>query len=265
MTLLAGTAPGALYDVRVMHRRRVAPFYRFVYRLFYLLVDIDRLAEIHRTRRLFSLNRFNLVSLRERDYGDLSGAAALAPGALRRWVEGLIRERGIELAGGRIQLLTLPRILGFAFNPISVYYCEHADGHLRAVVAEVRNTFGERHCYVLSEQGAPMRWETPQDKEKLFHVSPFFQLEGRYQFHISEPGDSVRVYIQETRDHVPLFEATLAGERRPLSDSALLGHVLAMPWMTVKVVFAIHWEALKIWLRGARYVPKPPPPITEAS
>lgn len=261
MTLLAGTAAGALYDVRVMHRRRVAPFYRFVYKLFYLLVDIDRLAELHRTRKLFSHNAWNLLSLHESDYGDRSGT----PGALRAWVEGLLAGRGIQLAGGRIRLLTLPRVLGFAFNPISLYYCEHADGHLRAIVVEVRNTFGERHCYVLAEQGAPMRWETPQDKDKMFHVSPFFQLEGRYRFHVSEPGESVRVYIQETRNDVPLFEATLAGERRPLTDAAMLAQVAAMPWVTLKVVFAIHWEALKIWLQGARYVPKPPPPAHEAS
>jgi DUF1365 family protein len=261
MTLLGGTAPGALYDVRVMHRRRVAPFYRFVYDLFYLLVDIDRLPELHRTRKLFSLNRFNLVSLKERDYGDGSGA----PGAIRRWAEGLLAARGISLEGGRIQVLTLPRILGFAFNPISLYYCEHADGSLRAVIGEVRNTFGERHSYVLGKAGEPLRWDTPQDKDKIFHVSPFFQLEGRYRFHVSEPGESVRVHISETRDGAPLFDATLAGERRALTDGALLGHVLSMPWVTLKVVYAIHWEALKIWLRGAKYVSKPPPPLTEAS
>lgn len=261
MTLLAGTPAGALYDVRVMHRRRVAPFYRFVYDLFYLLVDIDRLPELHRTRRWFSLNRFNVVSLRERDYGDCSGE----PGALRRWVEATLAARGISLAGGRIRMLTLPRIFGFAFNPISLYYCEHADGTLRAVIGEVRNTFGERHSYVLGNSGAQMRWDAPQDKDKLFHVSPFFQLEGRYRFHVSEPGESVRIHIAETRDDAPLFEATLAGERRALTDAALLGHALAMPWVTLKVVYAIHWEALKIWLRGAKYVPKPPPPVTQAS
>ena len=261
MTLLAGTPPGVLYDVRVMHRRRVAPFYRFVYDLFYLLVDIDRLPELHRTRRWFSLNRFNVVSLRERDYGNCSGE----PGALRRWVEATLGARGISLAGGRIRLLTLPRIFGFAFNPISLYYCEHADGTLRAVIGEVRNTFGERHSYVLGNAGAQMRWDAPQDKDKLFHVSPFFTLSGRYRFHVSEPGESVRIHIAETRDGGPLFEATLAGERRALTDAALLGHVLAMPWVTLKVVYAIHWEALKIWLRGAKYVPKPPPPVTQTS
>lgn len=261
MTLLAGLPAGALYDVRVMHRRRVAPFYRFVYDLFYLFVDIDRLPELQRTKKFFSLNGFNLLSLRERDYGDLSGA----PGALRRWVEATLAGKGINLGSGRIRLLTLPRVLGFAFNPISLYYCEHADGTLRAVIGEVRNTFGERHSYVLGNSGAVMRWETPQDKDKQFHVSPFFQLEGRYRFHVSEPGDSVRVHIQESRGGEALFEATLAGERRALTDAAILMHVLKMPWATLKVVVAIHWEALKIWLRGAHYVPKPPPPLNHAS
>jgi len=240
---------GWLYPARVMHRRRIAPLYRFVYRVFYLLVDIDRLDELQRRLSFFSQDRFNLLSLHRRDYGDGVG--------LRPWAEGLLRGQGIELDGGRIRLLTLPRVLGWSFNPISMWYCEHRDGRLRAVIAEVRNTFGEKHCYVLASGDAPLPYEQAYEKDKCFHVSPFLDRVGRYRFELGEPGERLRVAIHESRDGVPVMDATLAGERRALSDAALLGQLLRMPWMAVKVVAGIHWEALKLWLRGAGYRPKP--------
>lgn len=247
----------ALYPARVMHRRLVAPLYRFVYRISYLLVDVDRLHELPARLRFFSLNRWNLLSLHTRDYGDGRG--------LRLWAERVLHDGGVMLNGGRIRLLTLPRVLGFAFNPISLWYCEHADGSLRAIIAEVRNTFGERHSYLLASGGAPWPYSQTQDKDKCFHVSPFFDLVGRYRFQIDEPGERVRVAIHETREGVPIFDATLAGERRTLTDGAILRQVLTMPAMTLKVVAGIHWEALKIWLRGAKFHPKPPPPQQDAS
>ena len=247
---------GFLYPSRVMHRRLTAPFYRFVYRVFYLLVDVDRLGELHRSLRLFSHNRFNLVSFHDRDHGD--GVAAP-----RAWAEALLAREGIRLDGGRIRLLCLPRVLGFAFNPIAVWYCEHRDGGLRALIAEVRNTFGERHCYLFASGGRPLTYEGPHDKEKCFHVSPFLDLVGRYRFRFSEPGATVRVLIHETREDLPILDATLAGEREPLGDLRLLARVAAMPWMTLKVVAGIHWEALKLWLRGAKFHRKPEPPALE--
>ncbi|HEX4873225.1 MAG TPA: DUF1365 domain-containing protein [Nevskiaceae bacterium] len=245
-------APGALYLARVMHRRRVAPLYRFVYRLFYLLLDIDRLADLDRGLRLLSVNRFNLLAFHEADHGD-------GRQPLRAWAEQVLAGHGVHLEGGRIRLLCLPRLLGFAFNPISLWYCEHADGRLRAVIAEVRNTFGEKHCYVLASGGAVLPYEQAVDKDKRFHVSPFFDRVGRYRFTLSEPGERLRVVIHEDREGLPILDASLAAERRRLTDGTLLRQVLAMPGMTLKVVLGIHWEALKIWLRGARYHPKPKP------
>lgn len=245
---------GQLYTCKVMHRRLVAPHYRFVYRLFYLLLDIDQLDAVAGGLKLFSHNRFNLLSFHDRDHG------ARQPGALRAWAEGVLRGGGVELDGGRIRLLCLPRVLGYAFNPISLWYCEHRDGTLRAVIAEVRNTFGERHSYLLASGGAPLPYELAQEKEKVFHVSPFFDMRGRYAFRLSEPGAALRVWIHETREGVPILDATLAGERRALTDGVVLKQVLAMPWMTLKVVAGIHWEALKIWLRGAVFHRKPLPP-----
>jgi hypothetical protein len=251
----ASPQAGWLYPTRVMHRRLVPPFYRFVYRVFYLLIDVDRVGELHRQLRFFSHNRFNLLSLRDRDYGE--GLS------LRAWTENQLRRAGIELEGGRIRLLTLPRVLGFAFNPVSLWYCEHRDGSLRAVIADVRNTFGERHCYLLASGGQPLPYEQQHDKDKCFHVSPFFGIEGRYRFALSEPAQQMRLAINETRDGVPILDAVMSGRRRALNDVAILRQVLTMPWMTLKVVAGIHWEALKLWLRGARFHTKPVPPMQE--
>lgn len=247
-------APACLYATRVMHRRRVPPLYRFVYRSFHLLLDIDRVDQAAASTRWFSHNRFNLLAFHDRDHGD--GRV----GDLRGWAGRTLAARGLPAPDGRIRLLCMPRVFGHVFNPISLWYCEDAQGELRAVIAEVRNTFGEKHSYVLASEDGPLPYDTPQDKDKCFHVSPFFDLVGRYRFLLGRPGERLRVVIHETRGQLPVLDATLAGERQVLSDATILRQVLRMPWMTVKVVAGIHWEALKIWLRGARFHRKPAPP-----
>lgn len=255
-----GEAAGWLYAAQVMHRRRVAPFYRFTYRLFYLLVDVDRIDELAAGLHGFSRNRFNLLALHDADYGDRKRGASL-----RSWAERHLAQAGIDLQGGRIRLLTLPRLLGFAFNPINLWYCEHASGELRAVIAEVNNTFGETHAYLLPVASAAdaAAYSLRQGKDKCFHVSPFFDLVGRYQFELDEPAERLRVVIHESREGTPILDAKLSGSRIALCDRNLVLQVLRMPWMTLKVVAGIHWQALKIWLRGGRYHRKPPPPSAE--
>ncbi len=248
-----------LYAAQVGHRRLVAPFYAFKYQVFYLLLDIDHIAQSAASARFFSHNRFNLLSFHDRDHG------AETQGGLRDWAEGLMQQSGIEPDGGRIRLLVMPRLLGYAFNPISLWYCEGRDGSLRAVIAEVRNTFKEKHSYLLASAGAPIAYETALEKEKCFHVSPFFDLNGRYRFELGEPSQQLRVHIHETRDGVPILDASLTGQRRPLRDRVIVWQVLKMPFMTLKVVAGIHWEALKIWLRGGKFHSKPEPPAHEVS
>lgn len=252
---------GYLYPSRVMHRRLVAPLYRFVYRVFYLLVDIDRLDKLHTGLKLFSHNRFNLLSLHDRDHGDGRG--------LRAWAERIAGTGGVALEGGRIRLLVMPRVLGMSFNPISLWYCEHRDGSLRAVIAEVHNTFGEQHSYLLAPPPASasqiLPYEESIEKDKCFHVSPLLGLAGRYHFRLSEPGATLRVLIHETREGLPILDATVAGERKRLTDGAIVRQVLAMPLLMLKVVAAIHWQAVKIWLRGAKFHRAPPPPVQEVT
>lgn len=255
--MTAGDEAAVLYDARVMHRRHVAPFYRFGYRVFYLLVDVDRLDQLQARLRFFSHNRFNLLALHDRDHGDGQG--------LRAWAERALRGQGVELAGGRIRLLAFPRVLGRVFNPLSLWYCEHADGSLRAVIAEVNNTFGEKHSYVLASGGRPLAYGAMPEKEKCFHVSPFFDIAGRYHFKLGEPAARLRVAIRLQDAGAPRLDAVIHGERRPLCDAAILRRCAALPWLAAKVLAAIQWQALKIWLRGGVFHRKPAPPPVDVS
>ena len=241
-----------LYRCRIAHGRPAGPRYHFAYSAYYLLLDIDRIDASCRRLRLMSRNRFNLLGFYDRDHGARDG------GNLRSWVEAILADQGIAGADGRIQLLCLPRVLGYVFNPISLYYCERGDGALQAVICEVHNTFGEQHCYVLHADGAPMDLADTQRKTKLFHVSPLFDRSGEYRFRLSRPGARIAVNIRLYAADASLRLTTaLTGEARPLTDRNLLALFVRIPLVTVKIMAAIHWQALKIWLRGARFHAKP--------
>lgn len=244
----------ALYRCRVAHRRPGAPRYRFAYRSFYLLLDIDAIDDACAASPLLSRNRFNVLSFNDADHG-----AHRHDQSLRAWLDGLLAEHAIDLAGGRVQLLAMPRVFGYGFHPISLFYCEHADGALRAIVVEVHNTFGEHHFYVVHEHGAPIAWGTARHKNKQFHVSPFFDRSGVYRFHFAEPGERLGLGIRLfDREGENLRIATaLSGERRALTTANILRVVSRVPFMTLKVTAAIHWQAFKLWLRGAVFHTKP--------
>ncbi|MCG6967337.1 MAG: DUF1365 domain-containing protein [Chromatiaceae bacterium] len=248
-----------VYSAEVMHRRVGDVPYRFRYRVFSLLLDIDALDEIAAASPLFSRNRLNLLSFHDADH--------LPPGEsdLRAWVERVLASGGIDGRGLRIRLLCFPRVLGWVFNPISLWYCETFDGRPAAVIAEVRNTFGERHCYLLKPAGAAGRWPLRDRHAKEFHVSPFIAMQACYEFRLSRPDRRLRVAIREFHADRLVLVATQTGERRPFATPQLLLQVLRVPLQTLKVLMAIHWQALKIWLKGARFHRKPPPPIEEVT
>ena len=172
---------------------------------------------------------------------------------------------GIDGRGLRIRLLCFPRVLGWVFNPLSLWYCERADGSPAAVIAEVRNTFGERHCYLLRQDAAQAGWPLRQSHAKDFHVSPFIDMQARYDFRLERPQQQLRVLIREFAGDRLLLVATQNGERHPFRSTVLLGELLRVPLQTVKVIAAIHWQALKIWLAGVRFYRKPEPPCDEVS
>jgi DUF1365 family protein len=247
----AADAAAALYFGDVMHARLKPMGHRFSYRVMSLLIDLDRLDEADRQSPLFGVNRAALYSFHEADHGERDGSS------LRRYVERCATERGIELSGGRVLLLCYPRLLGYTFNPLSVYFCYRAGGELALVIYEVRNTFGDIHCYVLpvkpdERTDAGIR----QSQDKLFYVSPFVEMAMRYHFRVIPPGACVKLRILETDCEGPLLAATFNGRRSALDTAGLLRSLFALPLVTLKIVAAIHWEALRLWLKGARLVPR---------
>ncbi|QTR49154.1 DUF1365 domain-containing protein [Candidatus Thiothrix anitrata] len=244
-------APAAVFPSTVMHSRRFPVAYRFSYRVFSLLVDIDRLDEVGRNP-LFSINRFNLFSLYQRDHGARDGSA------WRGWAETLLRDNGIDAAIGNIQLLCFPRILGYGFNPLSLWFCHDAAGKLLAVICEVRNTFGEHHHYLLPV--AANAAIVTGSKQKVFHVSPFMGMAARYEFFIHPPTDTVKILIHEYEGDELALIASQRGQRQPFTTAVLLRQFALIPFMTLKVMLLIHWQALKIWLKGGKFYRKPAPP-----
>src|SRR5690242_7362955 len=231
----------ALYFGEVMHARLKPMGHRFSYRVMSLLIDLDRLGEADRQSPLFGVNRAALYSFCEADHGKRDGSS------LRAYARACAADHGIDLAGGKVLLLCYPRLLGFTFNPLSVYFCHRADGDLALIIYEVRNTFGDIHCYVLPvKPGESSAAGIRQQQDKQFYVSPFVEMAMRYHFRILPPGDTVRLRILETDREGPLLVATFNGRRRALTTGALLRPFVALPLVTLKIVAAIHWEAMRL-------------------
>jgi len=241
----------ALYVGKVMHAR-LKPFaHRFSYRVMSLLIDLDRLAEADRQSCLFGVNRAAVYSFHEADHGRRDGSS------LRAYAQACAARHGIDLTGGHVLLLCYPRLFGYAFNPLSVYFGHRADGELALIIYEVRNTFGEIHAYVLpigpgEASGAGIR----QVQDKTFYVSPFIAMATRYHFHILPPSDTFRLRILETDGDGPLLAATFSGARQRLTSGTLLRSLVLIPLVSFKIIAAIHWQALRLWLKGARPVPR---------
>lgn len=249
-------APAALYVGEVMHARLKPLAHRFVYRVANLLIDLDRLDEADKTTGLFSVDGWNVYSFRPSDHGPRDGSD------LRAHVDQLIRAAGLPRPA-RVLLLCYPRVLGFVFNPISVYFAYAEDGSLSVLIYEVRNTFGESHTYVAPvEPGDQTPAGIRQTRRKLFFVSPFMDMDQRYHFRILPPGDGVRLRILEVDAEGPTLTATFVGSAVPLTSGALLSLFARMPMHTIKVVAGIHWEALKLWWKGAPYFSRGAPPPT---
>jgi DUF1365 family protein len=225
-----------------------------------MLIDLDELDALNAGLRLFSVGKPNLMDFRPSDH--------LQPerGSLRGQVEQILLDGGLA-PGGRVRLLCMPRVLGAVFNPLSVYFCEDPEGRLQAILYEVNNTFGQRHAYLLRADGAA---RIEQVCEKAFYVSPFNGMDLRYRFKVTPPGPledeaplSVRIEVDDLSG--PVLTAAFSGRRSPLTDAAIVSAWLRHPVLAAKVVGAIHWEALKLWMKGVRLTPRPPPPACPVS
>ncbi|CAO3362167.1 DUF1365 domain-containing protein [Azospirillum palustre] len=256
-----------LYVGSVMHHRVKPVRHRLSYRVFSLLADLDELPRLDRELRLFAHNRFGLLGFRDRDFGPLGGESPLPGGereikGLKQWAEGQLAAAGIE-GGGPVRLLCFPRVLGFVFNPLCVWFCHRRDGTLAAIIHEVSNTFGQRHAYLIPAAAGPDGL-VRQSCDKGFYVSPFMDMETAYHFRIRPPGglagEPMAVSIRQTDAEGPVLHAALTARRVELTDPAILRAWARHPLMTAKVVAGIHWEALHLWRKGLAIRPRPPAP-----
>ncbi|WP_273147625.1 DUF1365 domain-containing protein [Oceanicaulis alexandrii] len=243
---------GSLYIGKTVHERRAPFLHRFSYRLASVLLDLDQLKAADQVSALFSVGRFNLYSFYPKDLGPRDG------GDLSSWARNLFASSGVEVdEQDQISLLCAPRVLGYQFNPLSIYFAHDAEGQLKGLIYEVHNTFGDSHCYVAKASEGSRQ---THDAEKIFHVSPFFDLGGRYEFTLREPDDTFHLTIFKQREDGPDFLATMAMKRAPLSTARLARLFLTQPFSSLKTILAIHWEALRLWIKGAVYHKRNPPP-----
>ena len=247
-----------LYVGEVMHRRSRPRAYAFTYRVFNLLLDIDRRDETAAARRLFSHNRFNLFSFHDRDHGPRDG------GALRPWIDRHLARAGLSAAGAKIRILCMPRVLGYVFDPLTIWFCYHSSGALGAVLYEVKNTFGDQHGYLVAVDPGTTG-PVSHDIEKVLHVSPLVGMSARYRIRLDAPKEQLGVLIRESDEQGEFLIATLTGTRRTFSDGATLRLFFAMPLLTLKVIAAIHWQAVKLLIRGVPFHRRPPPPPSEVT
>jgi hypothetical protein len=248
---------------RVFHKRLRPAAHQFSYGVFFLRLPLSHLSELG--NRWLSRDKFNLLSFMTRDYGPRDGTC------LEAWIRLLLEREGVELADGEIVLQTFPRLLGYVFNPISLWYCHDREGQLRAVLCEVNNTFGERHNYLVAHADqrpiAAGDWLTAR---KVFHVSPFCDVKGHYRFRFEQTAG--RAYAQvdyfdtaETDDQSKLLVTTIHGAPQTITSRGTLLAFLTHPLMTFAVVARIHWHALKLWLKRVPFFSKPEPPAIETT
>ena len=257
-----------------MHARLHPRKHRFVYRLFLFALDLDELPSLPRRLRLFSLERPNLYSFRDRDYlpthQPLHQPSTPPPAVchliddkprdLKARVIAFLATRGIDLAGGRVLLVTLPRILGHLFNPVSFYFCFDRTGRPVAALAEVTNTFREVKPYFIppapsadpAATVSSFRIRTP----KHFYVSPFSDVDVAFDFHLRAPGEQLSIQIDDHAGATRTLTSTLAGPRRELTSARLAWFTLKYPLLSLRVVALIHWHALRLWLKRVPWFPK---------
>jgi len=245
----------ARYAGVVTHARTRPRRHRLAYRIFQILIDLDETDALDRRLRLFSVGRFNLLSFHPADHMDGSATP------LKQQVKAHLAQAGIDIGEGAVRVLCMPRVLGQVFNPLSVWFCYRPDGGLAAIIYEVNNTFGERHSYLIPLRPEQVRAaEVSQACDKAFYVSPFQPMDLAYAFRVRPPGEAVGLTIQVSDAQGPVLHTAFSAPRRAMDDRAIAQAFASAPLLALKVLAGIHWEALRIWLKGARFHARPKAP-----
>ncbi len=232
-----------IYNGIVTHTR-FKPIRHFLkYKTFSIFLDLDEIKELDKNIGIFSYNKFNIYSFYDKDHGERDG------GCLKNWVFSNLKKFNINCDIDRIKLLCYPRIFGYVFNPLSIFYC-YSGKDLKAIFYEVKNTFNEQHTYIFKIKGVG---QINQKCEKKFYVSPFMDMKTYYNFKLSEPNEKLSVFIKQTDEEGTVLTATQNGDRQKFNLRQLVVNFFLYPLMTIKIITSIHFEALLLWKKGAIY------------
>lgn len=255
MTMASQHPASGLYFGEVTHRRFSPKKHMLQYRIFSLFIDLDRMEELGKMSWLLSINKFNFISFYEKDHGDRFHGRS---NGLKKFIIGEITSRFPFLEIKHVFLLAMPRVLGYVFNPLSIYFCYDDNRLLKAVLYEVTNTFGQRHNYIF-ETSASNDGKYFHECSKMFYVSPFLGMDLDYKFNITVPDKSFSLAIQSCRGSEIVMNAAQVMTFAELSNKNLVLALVSFPLMTIKVIAGIHFEALKLWLKGVKLVPNTSP------
>ena len=236
-----------IYNGTVIHKRFKPKIHFFKYKVFSLLIDLSELDILDKKINFFSYNKFNLISFFDKDHGERDGSSLI------KWVKKNLRDNQIDSEHIRIKLLCYPRILGYVFNPLSVFYVYNNDEKLISILYEVKNTFGEQHTYIFKVENNNL---LQHNCVKKFHVSPFIEMDCNYFFRILKPAEKISVIIDQYQSNEKILYASQDGKRTNLTSSELMKSYLKHPLMTFKIISAIHFEAFKLWTKGIKFIKK---------
>ena len=237
-----------IYEGSVIHKRFKPKEHFFKYKVFSLFIDLSELNELNDKLNFFSLNKFNLISFYERDHGDRDCSS------LVNWVKINLEKNDINTEDIKIKLLCYPRILGYVFNPLSIFFIYNKKENLISILYEVKNTFGEQHTYVFKVENENKLIQN--NCSKKFHVSPFIEMDCKYFFRILNPGKNLSVKIDQYDQEGKILFASQDGKRSDLTSKNLMNSYIKHPLMTFKIISAIHFEAFKLWIKGIKFVKK---------
>ena len=238
----------AIYNGQVIHKRFKPKVHYFKYKVFSLLIDLSELEKLDQNVNFFSFNKFNLISFYEKDHGERDGSS------LKLWVKKNLEKNKIQVNNIKIKILCYPRIFGFVFNPLSVFYVYNLDDQLISILYEVKNTFGEQHTYIFKVTKDSNLIQN--NCSKKFHVSPFIEMNCNYFFRLLKPGNKISVVIDQYENENKILYASQDGVRSDFSTKQLVKSYLKHPVMTFKIILAIHFEAFKLWAKGIKFIKK---------